>query len=466
MDDQWWEDRATRYAWMVPWRFLRQGDRWFLGGYSNVAANVVDRHLETAADRPVLVDGRGGRHTTLTYRDLYWQSAKLARWWSDAGIRAGDRILIAGAASLGHYLAWLACARLGAVVVRHRAVTAGNLGPVAVQTESRWLVASGDDLAQWRQALDRPGAPASVMVADRVPGGMRAIAVADAAQAADGVLDPQAVEASAITVLMYGDDEVPYAYAGMGGLMGWRESLTDLLNLSQHDIVGITSEYGGLHDLLPLTMAVQAAGAAAVWRGPGEAHHGVTKIICASSVPLEGQPAVPTLMLGWERVTASRTPQRVLRARADMERGQYRPGTEAVGSSQAEPSGDRSRVSRAQEGWRDMAPPPWTAGLLSLSGVRELVVTTDRNGSAWCWLRVDDDFDEGPLQILQMSREESPIPAGAHVTALTDFPETVEGRVSTETMAAVSDGAARISLKGLRNPQCVEAMVRKVSKMR
>ncbi|MCP4382250.1 MAG: acetate--CoA ligase, partial [Hyphomicrobiales bacterium] len=98
---------------------------WFEDGVLNVAANCVDRHLETRADQTAILwepDDPNTAGRTITYRELHENVCKFANVLKAEGVRKGDRVTIYMPMIPEVAFAMLACARIGAV---HSIVFAG-----------------------------------------------------------------------------------------------------------------------------------------------------------------------------------------------------------------------------------------------------------------------------------------------------------------------------------------------------
>ncbi len=92
--------------------------RWFSGATLNTCYNAVDRHAEgTQGDRPALIfeSAMTGASKIYSYRELQAAVALLAGAMKNAGIVAGDRVLIYMPMVPEAAIAMLACARIGAV---------------------------------------------------------------------------------------------------------------------------------------------------------------------------------------------------------------------------------------------------------------------------------------------------------------------------------------------------------------
>ncbi len=472
MDEQEWEEAALGYEWAVPWRLVRRHGNWFVGGYGNVAVNLVDRHLESRADQLALIDRRRTKTLEMTFRDLYWQTAKLARWWSDQGIRSGDRVFVCGEASVVGLVAWLAAARLGAVCVRTLVAADEVLKTRLAASESRWLVCTDDACARQAERIfaPRPSRPQGVGTVPRL---LLPSTVRDIIAKATELLDPVPVEANAIGTLIYGDDAEAYAFAGLGAMMGWHQSLMAIFSLSHDDHVGLMSDYGGLSDLLVLTLAVLASGATSVWLDsrrlpPPQTHLPLTKLLCH---PLDcpfiteiSGSLTQVVILGPERFVSlpGVLSNLALRAYPDMRAGQWALHPPVREDS---PSHDRSRAERpgrAEESDQWIADNTWVAEVLAVPGVKEALVTRSPSGELVLWACGKQPGDDITALQERIRNVLATALDNLRVVVLPEFPETVEGGVAHQVLRAVADNATAITVGHLRNPQALESLVRAI----
>ncbi|MBV0912314.1 acetate--CoA ligase [Anianabacter salinae] len=128
-----WSEHAQRIDWIKPFTKVKDvnfdyGDvsiKWFEDGTLNVAANCIDRHLETRGDQTAIIwepdePGDDARH--ITYRELHAETCKMANILLDMGVTKGDRVVLYLPMIPEAAYAMLACARIGAV---HSIVFAG-----------------------------------------------------------------------------------------------------------------------------------------------------------------------------------------------------------------------------------------------------------------------------------------------------------------------------------------------------
>jgi acetyl-CoA synthetase len=123
--DEFWLEQAKRLTWnhfptkAGDWSF-EEGDfgiRWYADGRLNLSVNCLDRHLAQHGNRTALIfeadEPGGGR--TVTYRELYEETCRLANLLLERGIKRGDRVMIYMPMIPEAAAAMLACARIGAI---------------------------------------------------------------------------------------------------------------------------------------------------------------------------------------------------------------------------------------------------------------------------------------------------------------------------------------------------------------
>ncbi|GAA3255121.1 hypothetical protein GCM10020258_13350 [Sphingomonas yabuuchiae] len=123
--DGYWREQAGRLDWITPFTSVKDTSfdeadfriNWFADGQLNVAANCIDRHLETRADQvAILWEGDApGTDRRITYRELHEQVCRLANALKGLGVAKGDRVTIYLPMIPEAAFAMLACARIGAI---------------------------------------------------------------------------------------------------------------------------------------------------------------------------------------------------------------------------------------------------------------------------------------------------------------------------------------------------------------
>jgi acetyl-CoA synthetase len=131
--DGFWREQGARVDWMTPFTQVKDVDftlgsvkiNWYADGQLNVAANCIDRHLETRGDQTAIIwepDSTDEPAQHITYKDLHANTCKMANVLKDLGVKRGDRVIIYLPMIPEAAYAMLACARIGAI---HSIVFAG-----------------------------------------------------------------------------------------------------------------------------------------------------------------------------------------------------------------------------------------------------------------------------------------------------------------------------------------------------
>ena len=133
-----WAEHGKRVDWIKPFTKVKNTTfaypdvsiKWFEDGTLNVAANCVDRHLETRGDQVAIIwEGDDpADDKKITYRELHEQVCRLANAMKNAGAGKGDRITIYMPMIPEAAYAMLACARIGAV----HSIVFGGFSPDAL----------------------------------------------------------------------------------------------------------------------------------------------------------------------------------------------------------------------------------------------------------------------------------------------------------------------------------------------
>ena len=127
-----WAEHGRRIDWFRPYTKIKDVSydaddvhiRWYYDGTLNACHNCLDRHLEAHGDKVAIIwesdDPRVDR--SITYRELHREVCKFANVLKAQGVRKGDRVTIYLPMIPEVAVAFLACARIGAV---HSVVFAG-----------------------------------------------------------------------------------------------------------------------------------------------------------------------------------------------------------------------------------------------------------------------------------------------------------------------------------------------------
>jgi acetyl-CoA synthetase len=120
--NEFWEDMAKELDWFEPWQTTFEWTdkpffKWFAGGKFNIVYNCLDRYMGTPVENKVAYywEGDDGSTRTITYKDLYVMTNRLAKGLQNLGVKKGDRVAIYMPLVPELVAAVLAVARLGAV---------------------------------------------------------------------------------------------------------------------------------------------------------------------------------------------------------------------------------------------------------------------------------------------------------------------------------------------------------------
>ncbi len=131
--DAFWGEHGKRIDWIEPYTRVKNTDftlgkvniKWFEDGTLNVAANCIDRHLETRGDQTAIIFEPDDPKTPalhITYNDLHDKVNRMANVLLSQGVMRGERVVIYMPMIPEAAYAMLACARIGAI---HSVVFAG-----------------------------------------------------------------------------------------------------------------------------------------------------------------------------------------------------------------------------------------------------------------------------------------------------------------------------------------------------
>ncbi len=136
--DGFWSEHGKRVDWIKPFSKVKNvsfgpGDvsiKWFEDGTLNVAANCLDRHLESRGDQVAIIwEGDDPSvDKKITYRELHEQVCRMGSAMRDLGVKKGDRVTIYLPMIPEAAVAMLACARIGAV----HSIVFGGFSPDAL----------------------------------------------------------------------------------------------------------------------------------------------------------------------------------------------------------------------------------------------------------------------------------------------------------------------------------------------
>jgi len=121
-----WGEHGKRVDWMRPYTSVKDTSfehgkvaiSWYGDGTLNVAANCIDRHLETRGDQTAIIwepDDPDAASKHITYRELHAEVCKFANVLKAMGVGKGDRVILYMPMIPEAAYAMLASARIGAV---------------------------------------------------------------------------------------------------------------------------------------------------------------------------------------------------------------------------------------------------------------------------------------------------------------------------------------------------------------
>ncbi len=133
-----WGEQGKRLDWIKPYNKVKNTTfeypdvsiKWFEDGTLNVAANCIDRHLDSRGDQVAII-WEGDEPTDdlkITYRELYGHVCRLANAMKAEGVKKGDRVTLYMPMIPEAAYAMLACARIGAV----HSIVFGGFSPDAL----------------------------------------------------------------------------------------------------------------------------------------------------------------------------------------------------------------------------------------------------------------------------------------------------------------------------------------------
>lgn len=117
-----WAEAASQLVWFTPWDRVLDADtppfyRWFPGGRTNIAANALDRHVDSDKRNKLalIFEYASGEVKKYTYFELHREVCRFAAALRDLGLSRGDRMVIHMPALPETVVGMLAAARIGAV---------------------------------------------------------------------------------------------------------------------------------------------------------------------------------------------------------------------------------------------------------------------------------------------------------------------------------------------------------------
>ena len=161
--DKFWGEEAKRLDWIkfptrvknTTFEYPDVSIKWFEDGTLNIAANCIDRHLETRGDQTAIIwepDDPNEPAQHITYRELYENVCRLANVMKAQGVKKGDRVTIYLPMIPEAAYAMLACARIGAI----HSIVFGGFSPDSLAgrvegCESAYIITADEGLRGGRK---------------------------------------------------------------------------------------------------------------------------------------------------------------------------------------------------------------------------------------------------------------------------------------------------------------------------
>lgn len=102
--EKFWAEQAQRIDWLAPWHKVKDCSfhspvriNWFAGGKLNIAANCLDRHVETQPNKVAIIweaDDPTIPSRFITYSELAKSVQKMANVLLEQGVKKGDFVTI------------------------------------------------------------------------------------------------------------------------------------------------------------------------------------------------------------------------------------------------------------------------------------------------------------------------------------------------------------------------------------
>ena len=242
-------------------------------------ADWVERAVERQGSRPFLATVTG---QTLTYRDLHAHSGRLAATLAACGVEAGDRVAMQVDKSADAVLLYVACLRLGAVLVPlNTAYTAAELEYFLTDARPRLAVVRPADRALLERLARQAGCSRLETLGTAGEGSLRALAQRPGVAPAVGpVLRPDALAALIYTSGTTGRSKG--AMLTRGNLAANAATLADCWRFTPQDVLLHTLPLNHVHGLFVAINTVLAAGASLVLLPRFDAAEVVRRLAAAS----------------------------------------------------------------------------------------------------------------------------------------------------------------------------------------
>jgi propionyl-CoA synthetase len=176
--DAFWSEQAELIDWHKPFERVLDYSRppfarWFVGGFTNLCHNAVDRHLASRGSQKALVylSTETGQEKTYTFSELHAEVNRCAALIAAQGVAKGDRVLIYMPMIPEAVFAMLACARLGAI----HSVVFGGFAAVSLASriddaKPKLMITADAGMRGGRAIVYKPLVDEALRVAKHPPG--------------------------------------------------------------------------------------------------------------------------------------------------------------------------------------------------------------------------------------------------------------------------------------------------------
>jgi acetyl-CoA synthetase len=122
--EKFWAEKSNYIEWFERPKKIIEGEfpnfKWFVGGYSNISYNAVDRHLPYLGNQVAFYwTNEKGETKTISYYDLYYEVNRATYVLKELGVKRGDSVSLLMPNIPESVYFGLAVHRLGAILVIH-----------------------------------------------------------------------------------------------------------------------------------------------------------------------------------------------------------------------------------------------------------------------------------------------------------------------------------------------------------
>lgn len=122
--EKFWAEQAESFVWhkkwdkVLEWNFIEPKIEWFKGSKLNITENCLDRHAKKNPNKVALIweaNDPNEKGLKFSYQELLEEVCKMANLLKNQGVKKGDRVCIYMPMIPQLMIAFLACARIGAI---------------------------------------------------------------------------------------------------------------------------------------------------------------------------------------------------------------------------------------------------------------------------------------------------------------------------------------------------------------